>query len=179
MLEAYKEDTESLSAMGDLQEFDKKFNFLKKKWASGTIEDTHASRLMAPILKFKTHPIIVAIISDNLTYFKEHYQDAHYQKINKDLILLLERACLSGSKKIAGFLLEQLKIDIASGEYSHLLGYISASQNVEWTKEVAIAIAKKGQDVPLSVYGNGTPKILDIIEGIFEKERGHKKQRIF
>lgn len=182
MLKLYAKDVESLKAIGSVEKFEEKFRFLKKKWLGPEVEDSHASRLMTPILKFKTHPIILSIISNNLEYFKEHYKDERYQALNVDLILLLERACLAGSKEVANFLLVQLQIDITSEKYEQLLGYVAASQNIEWAKEIATALAQKGRKIPLSVYSEGNQQnrqAIKIIYESFEEQRDSKRLKVF
>ena len=125
-----------------------KIKSMQAKWkALAKQGDYEETRIIAPYLfnKTKRTPVNTSILSDNLEYFSKNYTDEYS---DRDLKGLLEIACLSGSKKVADFLLERLGKTYVSEDCQFVLGYVSASPNVEWTKEIAKVMAKAGLKMP-------------------------------
>jgi len=108
-------------AIGDNQvDYENKIDLLKKKWS--LFGDSVPTRLMSPLFYAFIPTIYHAVMADNLKYFREHYNGK-----NMNSNELLGVACLCGSKKIAEFLLQELKLNYLSPGHDYMLGYIAAS----------------------------------------------------
>jgi hypothetical protein len=89
------------------------------------------------------------MIADNLDFFKKHYKE---DSAHADQYLAI--SCLCGSQKIAEFLLDKLKLSYLSSDCKEtILGYVSASNNVEWAKQIATIMSRNRESMPKAVYG--------------------------
>lgn len=132
----------------DKTRFLAKIRAMQEKWSSLAKKDEYEeTRIIAPYIfnKTKRTPVNTSILSDNLVYFKENYTKEYG---DRDLVKLLEIACLSGSKNVADFLLTRLGKTYTSEDYQFVLSYAAASPNVEWAKEIASIMAKEGLKIP-------------------------------
>lgn len=152
------EPTAFSSKLKDLQEIWSKF----AKIDGDGIE----LRLISKIIFHKTTPINVAIISDNLEYFKQ-YVDPSKDSLYKSLQL----ACLCGSQKIGESLLETLKINLADEDNDFILSYVSSSMNHNWSIKLAKKIREVSSEIPRGVYlFCHNAKTLSDIKKIFDTE---------
>ncbi len=151
-------------AAGDADVFLKKMTWLKNRWEKELKKDSTAGRLIAPIIFRQTTPINVSIIADNIDYFRDRYQEA----CGDDLERALQRACLCGSRNVADFLLEKLGSSYIDKGCEYVLAYACASMNEEWIREIASAMANAHREMPNLVF-------------LFEKRREkiHAIQDIF
>lgn len=147
--------------------FHAKKSMLKKKWeeiAKYGIGDCHEVRIISPILFRKLTPINVAIIADNLQYFKEKYVTS--PEVNKEK---LEIACLCGSENIANFLLKPVKKPISY--YSFMLPYVAASMNEKWIEKIALEMKQKNIPMPDNIYNFSDIKTINMIKNIFNDDK--------
>jgi hypothetical protein len=150
------------TAMGeDKDKFKEKMEWLQNKWKNRNYG--LLANLICPIIFNKVKPIYIAIIADNINYFKLYYESECKLKE------ALSMACLCGSQQIADFLLKTLNQSYLSKENEYTLGYVTTSPNIEWAKNIATQMAKAGKSMPKSVYGKESDDdVIDIIENIFE-----------
>lgn len=153
MMENIQEHDEAIGP--DFQSFLKKLNFLKQKWAKKiALGDSIEIRLISHIIFSKANAKNYSIISDNLVYYKKC-------KIDQTDLL---QACLCGSKIIAEFLADGLKIQL--GEY---LGYVCSSPNQYWALALATQMKEHGIGLPRDFYLFCTNlDTLNAIETIFK-----------
>ena len=138
----YQEATGSVD-----QAYEQKLDWLLKRWFKE--DDGTAARLIKPILFLSSSPFYQSIIADNLDFFKKDYNE---DSAHADQYVAL--ACLCGSNKIAEFLLDKLNLTYLSpGCKDTILGYVSASNNVEWAKQIATIMSQNRESMPKTVYG--------------------------
>jgi hypothetical protein len=142
---------------------EKNLSWLKKMWGDTSL-DSEEKRLIHPVIYNHTDPINMSIIIDDLDYFKIHYENRYKSNPGKAFAI----ACLCGSKQIVSFLMEKINFTYTNKAYDYLLSYVSASQNEEWTLQIATEMSQKGYGMPLDVYGLASNfEIMDKIEEIF------------
>jgi hypothetical protein len=150
--------------------YEEKLEWLTNRWVNE--EDSESARIIKPFLFSHAAPFYQSIIADNLDYFKKLYNQ---EKAKIDTNLCLVTACLSGSQKIAELLLKDLHLDYLTPSCKDtLLGYVSASNNVEWAKKIAKAMAEAGESMPKSVYGEAASDgVIREISAIFKSFEHH------
>ena len=147
-------------AMGKNPQAVAKIKQLRDKWSSARYQDIgEENSIMYPILFMKASPIHTAIITDNLVYFKKHFEP----QIAK---LALTEACLCGSRNIAAYLLTVLNSNYI--EHPDLLAYIAASMNTEWARDVAHTMAEAKIPLPKQIYRLAEGPVIDMIVEIFK-----------
>lgn len=150
----------------DTKAYTEKLVWLQNKWKVLSKNDSSETRLVASMILHadSTTPVNVAIIADNLAYFQKHAENEPIYNPEA----ALAKACLCGSRRIAEFLLQQLNFSFTHDEHDYLLGYVAASMQEEWMKEIALAMAQAKKRVPLSVYGLADKDTIRLIRKIFE-----------
>jgi hypothetical protein len=147
-------------------EFQKKLSWLQSKWK--TDKEYPYPIEIHQILFGTTKPIYDALIADNLDYFQKAYIKEK-DRINKGQAL--DFSCLCGSKEIANFLLEELKIDYLSDD--QIVDNICSSPNLAWALQVVEIVAKSGKTMPMCVYRLDVP--FDLMEKTIQLFDSNKK----
>lgn len=152
----------------DSADFSKKVQELRAIWLKEK-SDSEELRLIGPIIAGETNPINVAIITDNLDYFKNNYEKLYNDTVSYEKALKL--SCLCGSQKISEFLLDKVKADYSTDKYSFILSYVCASKNQTWAESIAADMAKHGKPIPANVYAYSDFSLIDKIEEIFGEKK--------
>ena len=146
-----------------------KIKAMQEKWQALAKNDEYEeTRIISPYLynKTKRTPVNTSILSDNLEFFRDSYITEYS---DHQLFKLLEIACLSGSKRVADFLLNKLGESYSSSDYQFVLCFASASFNTEWAKEIARDMAKKDISVPAGIYSSIiSDEMREVIISIFD-----------
>lgn len=151
-------------AMGEDPKAPEKIALLRNQWQSPLYQNVgEETSIMRSILLMRARPVHTAIMVDNLDYFKTSYEPAYLE-------LALMEACLCGSRQVAEYTLELLKTSYT--ERPRLLAYVAASPNVEWTKAVALTMAKAKSTMPKDIYRLAEPSVVDTVKGIFKTGEG-------
>jgi hypothetical protein len=142
-----------------------KIKWLKAKWTSELYNTGEEACLMQDILfSMSLLPIHIAVIADNLPYFK-----ANYKYDSNNIGMFLQEACLCGSQNIADYLVT-VELKSSYKERPGLLAYIAASPNMEWAKQVARILVEEKLPMPRGVYrltdGRTTREILAIFKEV-------------
>jgi hypothetical protein len=136
-----------------------KIECLKEKWKTKKYcQIGEETTLMHALLFRQVQPIHTAVLWDNVNYFRENCFPEAMQSY-------LIEACLCGSRQVAEYVLATLGIDYK--ERPDLLGYIAASVNDEWIRDVACEMAKERLSMPSNVYRLSDPAVRDTIIAIF------------
>lgn len=118
-------------------------------------EDSCEKRIVTSVI-YELNHLHIAIIMDDVSFF----EDTH---INLHLEDLLYKACLLGSKHVVEFLMNKLGYTyVKNGKY--ILPYITASDNRNWSIQVALIMAENGQNKPNDIYSMS--RSFDIIEDL-------------
>lgn len=149
------------------EQFEKNLNWLKNRWSGK--EDGTAERVICPVLYLHTSSLNQSIIVDNLSYFEKNYIK---EKMNSNELLAI--ACLCGSRQIAEFLLNELKQNYLSQKYEFILGYVTASPNLEWAKEIARILSEACRPMPNDVFRLANFDTVEVLEKIFMSKKPTK-----
>lgn len=145
----------------NVEEHTVKLAWLKEKWNNA--RDSHPARLICPMLSEPVSAFHHSIISNNLGYFKLNYNK---NEVNSNALLAI--ACLCGSEDIANFLLKQLGSNYLSTENEYVLGYVLASQNTKWAKNIASTLALAGKKMPGDLRDFADRSMVEAIGKIFQ-----------
>jgi hypothetical protein len=147
-------------AMGEDPRASEKIAQLRNQWQSPRYQNIgEEASIMRSILLMNARPVHTAIMVDNLNYFKVNYEQAYLE-------LALMEACLCGSRNVADYTLELLKTSYI--ERPKLLAYIAASPNIEWTKAVALTMAKAKLTMPQDIHRFAQGSVVDTVDRIFK-----------
>jgi len=139
---------EVLEAVGEnIDYFRSNMEALKGIWqlVAQKIGDCDEVRLMGKVLFSDLTPVNAAIISDNLDFFKKHYQMT--AEIDENLLRI---TCLCGAEEITNYLLEKCHNPLQ--KYDFILTYVSTSPNEEWVKRIASEMHNKNMEIPKGIY---------------------------
>lgn len=151
-----------------------KLEWLRKKWEKPLYQNSEAALIISPILFGKTRPIHMAIVADNLEYFRGQYE----QELEGNYELALAEASLCGSRDVAEFLLQQLKSSFIADNHSDLLVYVAASNNTDWAIDIAREMAQAHITMPTTMYSIVDYKTIDNIISVFKNDNKPLKSLI-
>lgn len=147
--------------------------WLINKWRKR--DDCYPKRLLGGIISDKPSLISLAIINDDIDYFKLNYKSI-YDTMHS-LKKALASACLCGSQKIGEFLISELKIIDYNTDWLYwdetfdhwIFCFVLASKNVAWAEEIAIIMKKNRDKMPDDVYSYcNTFSMIKKIKNIFD-----------
>ncbi len=156
----YEQEIESIKS--SIPNANEKIKWLSEKWSKTRYSGNEEASLMGSALG-RSKPIYTAIVVDNLDYFKQH--DKECEDYFETCLTI---ACLSGSKRVAEYLLQE-KLKWNYKEHPELLAYIAASANQEWTKEVAYILASEKITMPLSIHRLASDPVIDQVKSCYNK----------
>lgn len=153
-------------------QFESHLKFIQTRYPSSPggspAYDGPNQRIVYPLLRRPISEIRQAIMADNLVYCRSSFQDgvgSHNAETKSNETHVIRKlvpsrdhlvvACVFGSKNVAEFLMEKLKIDLLNKEQlinnENILNFVLASPNEKWAMEIAQKLLKSGILMPAQV----------------------------